>query len=138
MPELYGIKETDLVFYLLFGVTVIPFSLVMDMFLLNAQELLHGWKLYDYVHYQNYRFTVREVRWLMNTETVDESIAQELQTVDMMCFSPQFYFVTALHAYGIIFGMFGGVSMPMHTRTHVRVVRTQTHAAVSRCHPAPD
>ena len=63
------------------------------MFLLMAQELNMGWKVYDYVAYQDYRFQVREKRWQMAAwDTLDESIAEPLQAIDMMCFSSQFYF----------------------------------------------
>jgi hypothetical protein len=108
MAALYGIKVKELGFYVLFGFTMIPFSLVADMFLLSSQELFHGWKLYDYVSYQKYRFSVREHRWQMTAfDTLDESIAEPLQSIDMMCFSSQFYFMSCVLAYGILFMMFG-------------------------------
>ena len=62
IPVRYGIKETEMLFYILFAVVMVPFSLIVDVVLLNSQELAHGWKLYDYVHYQAYRFSVREHR----------------------------------------------------------------------------
>ena len=108
IPSLYGIKSKDLLFYLLFAFVNIPFSLACDMFLLMAQELIHGWKVYDYVAYQNYRFQVREQRWQMAAwDTLDESIAEPLQAIDMMCFSSQFYFMTTVLAWGNITIMFG-------------------------------
>jgi len=107
IPELYGIKPTHMLYYLLFAIVLIPFQLVCDMFLLNTAELQQGWKLYDYIHYQKYRFTVREVRWQMKQSVVDESIKQPFQTLDMMCFSSQFYFITTLHAWGMLMACFG-------------------------------
>ena len=78
------------------------------MFLLMAQELNMGWKVYDYVAYQDYRFQVREKRWQMAAwDTLDESIAEPLQAIDMMCFSSQFYFMTTLLAWGNMTSMFG-------------------------------
>ena len=100
MPLLYGIKETDLVF-------IIPNALVLDVFLWNTQELTHGWKPYDYSSYQRHRFSVRDNRWQMDLTIVDESIKPALQTLDMLCFSSQFYFLTALHALGMLLLMFG-------------------------------
>lgn len=41
-----------MVYYLAFAVVIIPFSLVMDVFVLNTQELVHGWRVYDYIAYQ--------------------------------------------------------------------------------------
>ena len=78
------------------------------MFLLMAQELNQGWKVYDYVAYQNYRFQVREKRWQMAAwDTLDESIAEPLQAIDMMCFSSQFYFMTTLLTWGNMTSMYG-------------------------------
>ena len=61
----------------------------------NVQELFHGWKVYDYVSYQKYRFSVRETRWMMDSKVLDESIAESMQTLDLMCFSSQYYFVVS-------------------------------------------
>eukprot|EP01029_Cantina_marsupialis_P009699 TRINITY_DN2249_c0_g1_i2.p1 TRINITY_DN2249_c0_g1~~TRINITY_DN2249_c0_g1_i2.p1 ORF type:complete len:4493 (+),score=1584.60 TRINITY_DN2249_c0_g1_i2:343-13821(+) len=107
IPELYGIRDTDLKFYTIFTVMIVPASLFMDMFLLNAQELIHGWKMFEYVSYQQYRFSVREFRWQMSQRFVDESVDPALQTVDALCFSSQFHFMTALHTYGILLMMLG-------------------------------
>ncbi|CAM9682036.1 unnamed protein product, partial [Discosporangium mesarthrocarpum] len=89
IPDLYGIRENEMVYYLAFSLVIIPFSLVMDVFVLNTQELAHGWRVYDYIAYQKYRFSVREHRWMMRFETLDESIAEPMQTLDLLCFSSQ-------------------------------------------------
>lgn len=108
----YNIKGYELIYFTIFGIITIPFSLAMDMFLVNSQELFWGWKMYDYVAYQDYRFSVRENRWQMSSfETLDESIAEPLQSIDMMCFSDQFFFMSSLHAYGMILGIFGVSAM---------------------------
>lgn len=111
IPGHYGIRETDLVYYTMFSLVIIPAQLSMDMFLLNTQELAHGWKLYDYVSYQRYRFTQRETRWQLASHSVDASISEYLQTADMLCFSSQYYFVLALHTWGMILTIFGIVIM---------------------------
>ena len=116
MPKRYGITAPQMMYYLLFNIIMVPASLCGDMFLLSTQELAHGWKLYDYVSYQKYRFSVREHRWQMTAfDTLDESIAEPLQSVDMMCFSSQFYFMSAMLSYGILTLMFG---ITIHLRTH--------------------
>ena len=104
----YNIKKSELIFYILFTVILIPFSLTMDMFLWMTQELIHGWKVYDFVAYQKYRFSVRENRWQMEAwDTLDESIAEPLQTIDMMCFSSQFFFICTIHGAGMLLVQFG-------------------------------
>lgn len=107
IPFLYGIRERDLGFYTIFAFMIIPASLALDMFLLNTQELVHNWRLYDYVAYQNYRFTVREHRWQMDSPNLDESISEPLQTVDNMYFSSQYYFMATFYAWGMWLCMLG-------------------------------
>jgi len=108
MAENYNIGEGPLLEnYTIFAFVIIPFTFFSDVLLLNAQELIHGWKLFDYVSYQAHRFSVREDRWQMRLTIVDESIAEPLQTLDMMCFSSQYYFMSALHAMGMLSVMFG-------------------------------
>jgi hypothetical protein len=106
MPVNYGIRQNEMVFYTIFAGYLIPYSFLMDMFILNSQELIHGWKVYDYVSYQKYRFSTREKRWMLMSETLDESIAEGMQTLDLMCFSSQYYFLLALFALGMLNNMF--------------------------------
>merc|ERR1711871_1823983 len=114
MPGNYGIKETDLVYYIMFAIVMVPAQFLADVWLLNTQELIHGWKLYDYVSYQKYRFSVREYRWQMKCETLDESIAEPLQTLDLLCFSSQYYFMCTFYAWGMLVSMFGITIMLRH------------------------
>jgi hypothetical protein len=107
MPSLYGIRSNEMVYYLAFATIIIPFSLLMDVFVLNTLELAYGWRVYDYVAYQKYRFSVREYRWMLRNEALDESVSETMQTLDLMCFSGQFYFVNALFGMGMIYGMLG-------------------------------
>ena len=38
----------------------------------------------------------------MNSKVLDESIAESLQTLDLMCFSEQYYFLVALISFGML------------------------------------
>jgi hypothetical protein len=97
----YGIS-TFMSKYFIFALYLPLFQLILDVFILNTQELVFGWKVYDYVSYQRYRFSVRDQRWMMNSKVLDESIAESLQTLDLMCFSEQYYFLVALISFGMI------------------------------------
>merc|ERR1712166_1474130 len=102
------LRSRSFFFYIYFCMILIPFNLAMDMFLWMTQELIHGWKVYDFVAYQKYRFSVRENRWQMEAwDTLDESIAEPLQTIDMLCFSSQFYFICTIHGLGMLLVQFG-------------------------------
>lgn len=39
MAELYGIRDNEMGYYLAFALVIIPFSLIMDVFVLNTQEV---------------------------------------------------------------------------------------------------
>lgn len=39
MAELYGIRDNEMGYYLAFAFVIIPFSLIMDVFVLNTQEV---------------------------------------------------------------------------------------------------
>ncbi|CAE7578936.1 unnamed protein product, partial [Symbiodinium microadriaticum] len=73
----------------------------------STEELVHGWKVYDYVSYQRYRFSVREHRWMLRSSLLDESISEGFQTLDMLCFSSQYYFIITLFAMGMLMIIFG-------------------------------
>ena len=97
---LFGIRQKDLLIYLLFAGVIVFFQFIMDVVLFNTQELFHGWKVYEYMKYARYRFNNRSARWKGMELHFDESISAELRTVDQMCFSSQFYFLLGLGGAG--------------------------------------
>ncbi len=107
IPFSYSIRGNEMVYYIGFAIVVIPFSFALDIFVINALQLIYGWRIYDYLAYQKYRFTAREDRWVLRSEALDESIAEAMQTLDLMCFSSQYYFLNALFGIGIFFGILG-------------------------------
>lgn len=107
MPELYGVKQTDLLYYSLFSLFIIPSNLVMGVFQLNTLELAHGWKIYEYISYQKHRFATRDHRWQMRDGAKDESIHPAFQSLDLLCVSSQFYFLVTIYAMGIFLTMYG-------------------------------
>ena len=96
----YGVEKNELRYYLVFVFFMIPWGLGFDALLVNATELIHGWKIHDYLSYQHYRFANRKYRWMLNSLNVDESISESLQTMDLMCFSSQYYFLASIFAMG--------------------------------------
>ncbi|KDO29856.1 hypothetical protein SPRG_19735 [Saprolegnia parasitica CBS 223.65] len=107
IAALYGILESDLMYYIIFAVVTIPFVSVLDVVLWNTQELVHGWKAYEYATYQRHRFSVRKERWILNSKFRDKSLEEGLQDVDMLCFSSQYYFLIVIYASGLVFLVFG-------------------------------
>lgn len=109
MPALYSVEQTDLLYYALFALFIIPSNLALATLQLHTLELAHGWKLYEYVAYQRHRFASRDHRWPLaaNARTPDESLHPAFQSLDLLCFSSQLYFVLALFAIGVLLVLFG-------------------------------
>ncbi|KAE9224791.1 hypothetical protein PF005_g5786 [Phytophthora fragariae] len=107
MPALYGVRQTDLLYYALFAVFIIPSNFVLGALQLNTMELAHGWKLYEYSAYQRHRFSTRDTRWPLGYTTADESIHPSCQSLDLLCFSSQLYFLLIVYSAGILLSMLG-------------------------------
>ena len=103
IPDSYRINSSYLSYYTVFSVFLIPSCLLMDVFMANALEVYQGWNFFDYVSYQRYRFSLRPTRWHLASNVVDSSISEPLQSVDMMCFSSQYYFLVASFVWSVIF-----------------------------------
>eukprot|EP00979_Chaetoceros_neogracilis_P018295 scaffold10569_cov245-Chaetoceros_neogracile.AAC.2 len=108
VAENFSISAVEISYYGLFAFCMIPWILAVDVIMFNAQELVHGWRLYDYLVYQRHRFGSRDHRWSLNIPYYDESILEPLQSIDLMSFSSQYYFVTALLSGSITTTLFGG------------------------------
>ena len=105
---LYGIKEDDMEYYVLFALAIIPFQIVADVFLHNALELLHGWKMHEYLEYCKVRFLQRQVWWKgLERSTLDECINESLRSMDQLCFSSQYYMLNTIHVNAIVYFVLG-------------------------------
>ena len=91
-------------YYVLFALAIIPFQIIADILLHNALELLHGWKVHEYLEYCRVRFQQREVWWkgLERKDTQDECIEESLRSMDQMCFSSQYYMLNTIHVNAMI------------------------------------
>jgi len=108
ITKIYGIKEADMEYYVLFAVAIIPFQIFADVLLHNSLELLHGWKTLDYLEYCRVRFYQREVWWKgFESNTLDECIEESLRSIDQMCFSSQYYMLNTIHVNAIIYLVIG-------------------------------
>lgn len=103
----YGVEANELDYYTMFAFFVVPFGVLIDVLILNAQELMYGWRIFDYIDYQRYRFATRKCRWMLNSPNVDESITESLQTLDLMCLSSQYYFLSSVFVVGALLNMLG-------------------------------
>jgi len=107
IPGRYGIEADEVVFYALFSLCMIPWSIAVDVVIFNAQELMSGWKVFDFIAYQRYRFNIRRHRWILGYSQVDGSIFEGMQTIDVLCFSSQYFFLVSLYCLGMFSLVFG-------------------------------
>ncbi|KAL7555003.1 hypothetical protein ACHAWF_018580 [Thalassiosira exigua] len=106
MAYKYNINQPELLYYGMFALYMIPWMSLVDSFILSSQELLYGWRVYDYFSYQRWRFANRERSWNLRSH-VDASVTPSLQNVDLLCFSSQHYFILSLIALGFGTNMYG-------------------------------
>ena len=107
IASLYGIRDTDLLFYMLFSIVMIPALWVCDIFLHNALELIWSWKLYEYIEFCTERFRNRTRRWVGLDSSINEELPADLRSLDQMCMSGQLFFLGAFHATGIVMTVLG-------------------------------
>ena len=110
IPQNYSIRKSDLNYYLIFSIILIFPQLVINIFLLHILEVLHGFKIYDYLTYCDFRFRNRTSKWI-NNQPLDRSIIHSYRSLDIMSFSSQFYFVISLSTWGIILLDMGLITM---------------------------
>ena len=103
IPKNYGIRKTDVNYYLLFTITIIIPQLIIDVFMLHLIESLYGYKLFDYLTYCSHRFSTRATWWryILGLK-LDKSLLPVWRSIDSQCFSSQFYFSVTLASWGIV------------------------------------
>ena len=92
----YGIKSSEFKYFSSYAAILIVPTFIRDIFMHNVVELFHGWKLYDYVKYCKHRYAKRQFRWKARDPNEDESIGEGIRSLDLMCFSSQYYFILAI------------------------------------------
>lgn len=107
IAEAYGKGPEEMAYYVLYAVYMLPWAVAVDCLMLNTQEVMYGWQIFDYLSYQRHRFSTRQHPWMLASTAVDESIPKNLQSLDLLCFSSQYYVIIVMLAAGILITMFG-------------------------------
>lgn len=105
IPVAYGIRQSDMVIYMVYQLFSILFQPLVDIFNHSQNELFYGWKIYEYLVYSRYRFLQRETRWKGMENSLDECIEEGLRRLDQMCFSSQYFLMLTIQFNGIIYVM---------------------------------
>lgn len=64
-------------------------------------EWYHFLPVHDYLDYLNFRFTQRKTRWKGDEPFLNTAIKKDLQAIDKLCYSSQFYFVATIYVSGM-------------------------------------
>lgn len=110
LPQNYKIRHLDLQYYLQFTLVAIFPRLIMEVFLLHVMECLHGYKIFDYFMFCDYRFRIRTKKWQVEMP-LDRAVAVGWRSIDGFSFSSQFYFAVGLSSWGILFLYLGLTAM---------------------------
>jgi len=106
MASRYNINQHDLLYYCLFAFYMQPWMSVVDSLVLSSQELLYGWRMFDYLSFQKWRFANRANTWNLLSQR-DDSVSRDLQNMDLLCFSSQYYFILTMISIGFGTNMLG-------------------------------
>jgi hypothetical protein len=92
--------------YFLITVLLTVLQPVIDGLILYCLDYLYKFNLLDYLMYSKYKFTNRRDNWILNNYIIDISLDKKYRSLDLLCFSDQFYFMVSLGALGIILNIF--------------------------------
>merc|ERR1712228_1084782 len=100
IEDCWNINEYDIVYYLIFVCFIIPFLILSDLLLFNAEELYHSWPIFSYFKFARHRFLTRIENWKLSEFELDETLDPVLRDLDSLCFSSQFYFLVSITSFG--------------------------------------
>ncbi|CAG9311278.1 unnamed protein product [Blepharisma stoltei] len=103
----YGISTSSFPLYFYFALMILPFQIIIDVLMHNANECFNGWAIHDFLDYMNTRFKNRKQVWALLDPQNDSAIEKENQRLYRLCFSSQFFFMCALFDTGMILSAIG-------------------------------
>ena len=62
-------------------------QIIVDVFVLNSLELIHGFKLLEKINYSKYKFENRNLDWTTQNPKLDRSLDINYRSLDNMNFS---------------------------------------------------
>jgi len=103
----FDITPATAPYYMTFFVIIFFFHILFDILCLNIMELFHRWRIMDYLRYCKFRFDTRADRWKGEGKSVDEGVPPSVRSLDLLCFSEQYYFMVSLLAAGTFTWLLG-------------------------------
>ena len=103
----YGIKREDFILYFLFSIMMLPFQLVLDVFMHNCYEYFNGWAVHDFIDLMNHKFQDRKYRWADLDNSNETAVEDKNRGLYRLSFSSQYYFICTIFTSGILITMLG-------------------------------
>lgn len=66
---------------------IVPFQIVMDIFLHNSNEWFNGWALHDFLDFINRKYKNRKHIWSGMDDEGEEIVDEKNRRLFRMCFS---------------------------------------------------
>ena len=81
--------------------------MVVDIFIFNLYKLYLNFEIIDNIEKFVERFTIRKNWWKLDDDDTDSKIKTDLQEVEQLGFSTQFYFLYTIYTCGSFFFFLG-------------------------------
>lgn len=106
----WGIKERDLVYYLIFAAVFIPFQVIIDMLFFNLEFYYHGVNLHTAFKQWEENFKKRMEFWIAD-QPDKLSVEQPNRALYKYCHNWQKYFLVSITSSALIIGVLGIISI---------------------------
>ena len=91
-----------MLYYLLFALVIVPFNLTNEFMFYNVLDCYKDVKIVGYLQKKNEEFKARKIFWkTADYESINESLDESVKHLDLLGYSPQYYFLTTLYVSGM-------------------------------------
>ncbi len=97
-----GLLFTVLTSFVFAGWKVQPSSSLQFFLSLHVSYLTFFVQVLEYLKYCQYRYKRRDSRWRCQDKVEDLSLNERLRSLDLLCFSSQYYFMISVGSFGNI------------------------------------
>ena len=99
----FNLKSGNLIYYIIFALAIFLPELIVEMILTNYTEIMHGYRIQDYIAYCRYRYFIRNSSWISTKDTMDTSINPFWRSLDSLLFSEQYYYLLFYASMSLVF-----------------------------------
>ena len=108
--KLFGRRSTDMMYFMLFLVFLVPASWVEDAFTNNINEIIYGWDATAYMERQATRYARRGRLWALGAPAADERL-YPWERIDRVLMTDQMWLLLMMYGAGGAICMLGYILM---------------------------